>query len=90
MRPTCSCDFRPGVNVVAVCHSRCHHCSMQGLPPNPTDLRAKPAKEDEKWERFHLIKCECFSSAGRCFGAAMGHGCYGKGCYPFQRTMVLH
>ena len=32
--------------------------SMQDLPANPTDLRAKPAKEDEKWERFHLIKCK--------------------------------
>lgn len=30
----------------------------QGLPANPTDLRAKPVKEDEKWERFDVIKCE--------------------------------
>eukprot|EP00903_Cladosiphon_okamuranus_P016395 g15119.t1 len=28
----------------------------QGLPSNPTDLRAKPAKEDDKWERFHVVK----------------------------------
>ncbi|CAM9111089.1 unnamed protein product [Scytosiphon promiscuus] len=28
----------------------------KGLPPNPTDLRAKPIKEDEKWERFCPIK----------------------------------
>ncbi|CAN0118074.1 unnamed protein product [Ascophyllum nodosum] len=28
----------------------------KGLPSNPTDLRAKPGKEDEKWERFHVIK----------------------------------
>lgn len=36
---------------------------IQGLPPNPTDLRAKPAKENEKWERFHFIKCESPVSA---------------------------
>eukprot|EP00752_Nemacystus_decipiens_P012458 g11037.t1 len=28
----------------------------KGLPPNQTDLRAKPGKEDEKWERFCPLK----------------------------------
>ena len=32
--------------------------AMQGLPANPTDLRAKPAKEDEKWDRFCPLKCK--------------------------------
>ncbi len=31
---------------------------VQGLPPNPTDLKAKPGKEDEKWERFCPLKCK--------------------------------
>lgn len=32
--------------------------TLQGVPANPTDLRAKPSKEADKWQRFHLIKCE--------------------------------
>eukprot|EP00903_Cladosiphon_okamuranus_P016305 g15037.t1 len=28
----------------------------KGLPANPTDLRAKPGKEDDKWERFCPLK----------------------------------
>lgn len=31
---------------------------VQGLPSNPTDLCAKPGKEDDKWQRFNLVKCE--------------------------------
>lgn len=34
------------------------HGHSQDLPPNPTDLKAKPERQDEKWEHFHLIKCE--------------------------------
>lgn len=36
---------------------------MQGVPSNPTDLRAKPSREADKWQRFHLIKCEYLPAA---------------------------
>ncbi|CAM9812351.1 unnamed protein product [Ascophyllum nodosum] len=28
----------------------------KGVPWNPTDLKVKPGRADDKWERFHLIK----------------------------------
>ncbi|CAM9257536.1 unnamed protein product, partial [Sphacelaria rigidula] len=28
----------------------------EGVPPNPTDLRAKRGRADDKWQRFHPIK----------------------------------
>lgn len=31
---------------------------LQGLPSNPTDLRAKHRKQGGKGQEFHLIKCE--------------------------------
>lgn len=36
----------------------CNTTATQGLPSNPTDLRAKPSKEGDKWQRFHFIKCK--------------------------------
>lgn len=40
-----------------------HNADTQGLPANPTDLRAKPSKEADKWQRFHLIKCKFVPAA---------------------------